>query len=442
MASDFDNLQDNQPPEDLYGADVLRGVSPSLANGDMWKALSDRFFAYLPPRLEKSEKAEQELAAREQVDMTLNPQEDRTNAEQDITEKTQERQAAETIESKQADSGETHPTATRPAGNTRSNQHPAPSPHLEDLAVTNLTNRHLLGVYRHLERRLERKIDQAKAETLSAKDVERLLDNHLKQVHGLLDKYFAEREAPTPAKSWRQRLGDYKQGLADRMERLKNQADRRMKAVKAAPGRLKMVLQDKLIDGFISLNGRIATHADAAAKRVALHRSVPKGPPRPGDEWIAEAYRLNYQKIVFNDFVGREYYPIDKQALAAGDAMFSPDARFQLRREALNTWLKQGPVLGHGEPGEREAEQFRQYLIKRDAALETPPASLAKRQAFLDQDLGDNASDIRTLREQIQAKDTALTPDREAPPSYTLPPRSKAHPSVSNNRAAAAEHIL
>ncbi|MDD9150455.1 MULTISPECIES: hypothetical protein [unclassified Sporolactobacillus] len=439
MASDFDNLQDNQPPEDLYGADVLRGVSPSLANEDMWKAFSDRFFAYLPPRLEKSEKAEQELAAREQVDMTLNPQEDRTNAEQVTAEKTQGRQA-ETIKSKQADSGETHPTATWPAGNTRSNQRPAPSPHLEDLAVANLTNRHLLGVYRHLERRLERKIDQAKAETLSAKDVERLLDNHLKQVHGLLDKYFAEREAPTPAKSWRQRLGDYKQGLVDRMERLKNQADRRLKAVKATPGQLKTVLQDKLIDGFISLNGRIATHADAVAKRVALHRSVPKGPPRPGDERIAEAYRLNYQKIVFNDFVGREYYPIDKQALAAGDAMFSPDARFQLRREALNTWLKQGPVLGHGEPGEREAEQFRQYLIKRDAALATSPASLTKRQAFLDQDLGDCASDVHALRQQISTKNE--TPDREATPSYTLPPRSKAHPSVNNNRAAAAEHIL
>ncbi|MCO7126166.1 hypothetical protein NIE88_10305 [Sporolactobacillus shoreicorticis] len=426
MSSDFDNLHDNLPPED-YPADKRKDETPSFSIEEMQKFL------------EKNEKAEKELAAWEEMDMTLPTKE---HADEHTEAETEKKQSEQVHESKEE---EQHATETRQSANAHKEQRREPSPHLEDLALKNLTSRHLLNVYRHFERHLERKIDQVKSQTLSEKDVEQLLDNHLKQVHDLLDHYFADREMPVQGKSWKSRLGDYKQGLGSRMESLKNQVDHRIRSLKAAPGRLKRALQDKVIDGFVSLNGRISAHADAAARRLALHRSVPKETLLPGDERIASAYKLNYQKAVFNDFVGGKYYKVNHSALAAGDTMFSPEARFQLRREALSTWLKQGPVLGHGRPEDRQAEQFRQYLIQRDAALEenghTLSASPAKRQAFLDQDLGDCAPDVRALRQQIQEKGQQ-TPDRKAGPSYTLPPRSAARSSLGNSRAAAAEHIL
>ncbi|MFT8389958.1 MAG: hypothetical protein ABF683_01630 [Sporolactobacillus sp.] len=431
MSADFDSLQDNLPPEDS-DTENHREDTPSLSIEGMQKFL------------EKSEKAEKELAAREEVDMTLPTEERADEPAKDDVKKGQDEQA-KISESKDAELEDQRTTETGRSANARAEQRREPSPHLEDLALKNLTNRHLLDVYRHFERHLERKIDQVKSQTLSEKDVKQLLDDHLKQVQGLLDHYFADREMPVQGKSWKSRLEDYKQGLGNRLGRLKNQVDRRIKSVKAAPGRLKRALQDRVIDGFVSLNGHISAHADAAARRLALHRSVPKETPLPGDERIASAYKLNYQKIVFNDFVGGDYYPINPSALAAGDAMFLPAARIQLRREALGTWLKQGPGHGHGRPEDRQAEQFRQYLIQRDAALEengrTFSAQPVKQQRFLDQDLGDSAPDVRVLRKQIQEKGQQ-TPDRKAGPAYTLPPRSPARSVVGNNRAAAAEHIL
>lgn len=427
MATDFDNLQDNVPPEDPYTSEVARRVPQAAASEELKQVLTDRFFTYLPERLAKDERREDTLATREGVDREREPDESRDNkAHQEATKK----EHAEPTQKTPKVSSDDHAKTTRPA----------PSLRLENLAAANLTNRHLLEVYRHLERRLEKKIDQATSQTLSEKTVKRLLDDHLTHVQGLLDQYFAARE--TPSKSWRQRLGDYSHGLSNQLKTFKVQTSRGLQAVKSAPIRVKAAVQDRLIDGFVHLNGRIAAHADAMAQRLARARSVPKEVPSLESDRLAQAYKRNYQKVVFNDFVGRAYYPVDTQALATGETVFAPSARAQLRREALEPWLKQGPALGHGMPGACDAARFHQAIASRAETLEAlrhaPPASVAKAEAALDQDLGSAAPDVHALQKE-KGREAPPTPERDTGPAYMLPPRAT---PTSKARAAAAARTL
>ncbi|APT48360.1 hypothetical protein [Bacillus safensis] len=207
---------------------------------------------------------------------------------------------------------------------------------LEELTIKNLANESVHQAHNYIQEK-----SQKEETSISTDEIKTLLMDHMQKVEEVVNSYINKENEEKNKTSFKDRINNIKTEIKDIYSEFKNNVNLKIQAIKNAPSNLKRNVQNKIIDGAVSVNEGIVKKINSATSKIEAKRPL-ENQKNTGNN-ILEEYKKEYRKHLLSNFKG-EYSENVANKIIINDIdnqlTNKPELAVRLRHEAITEMHK------------------------------------------------------------------------------------------------------